>query len=64
MGAPYVCGATIWCYADHAWPHKLQPPWIGAPAENPISPYGVVTRARKPKALVRAAVQRMFAAKP
>ena len=41
MSAPYVCGAVIWCYADHAWPkadflHGVT-----------ISPFGVVSRDRK-----------------
>lgn len=58
MGAPYVCGATIWCYADHAWPMGLRKAGIRT---TTIAPYGVVTRARKPKALAYAAVKRMFA---
>lgn len=43
MDAPYICGATIWCWADHPWP----------PATFPfcyhlgLSPYGVVTRERR-----------------
>ncbi len=42
MDAPYVCGATIWCWADHAWP-----PTTFAYCRNlAISPYGVVTRDR------------------
>ncbi len=63
MSAPYVCGATIWCYAEHAWPHGVLSPFIGAPAQNPIAPYGVVTRQRVAKATVCAAVQHLFAAK-
>lgn len=47
MQAPYLCGATIWCYADHAWPGGR------------TSFYGVVTRdRRKPKALPT--VEKMF----
>jgi beta-glucuronidase len=43
MDAPYVCGATIWCWADHAWP-----PTTFAYCRNlAISPYGVVTRERR-----------------
>ena len=41
---PYVCGALVWCYADHAWP-LLWPsrfPVFG----RDISIYGVVTRSR------------------
>lgn len=40
---PYVCGMTIWCYADHAWPEE---PFVNAMT---ISPFGVVTRDRRPK---------------
>jgi GNAT superfamily N-acetyltransferase len=40
---PYVCGMTIWCYADHPWPEE--------PFVNSIttSPFGVVTRDRRSK---------------
>jgi len=43
MDAPYVCGATIWCWADHPWPQATYDfcRHIG------ISPYGVVTRERR-----------------
>ncbi len=37
--APYVCGLTIWCWADHRWPVELAP----------FSLYGVLTRDRRPK---------------
>ncbi len=42
MDAPYVCGATIWCYADHPWPEE---PFIRCLT---TSPFGVVTRERRP----------------
>jgi hypothetical protein len=60
MGAPYVCGTTIWCYADHAWPFSLQ---VGptSRATVSISPFGVVTRQRQPKAAAYEAVRRLFA---
>ncbi len=38
-----VCGVTIWCYADHAWPEEE---WMNRLV---ISPFGVVTRDRAPK---------------
>ena len=38
---PYVCGATIWCWADHAWPRGS---FLGGLA---VSPYGVVSRDRE-----------------
>lgn len=41
MDAPYVCGAAIWCWADHAWPGT------GFCNNLRISPYGVVTRDRR-----------------
>lgn len=40
LDQPFVCGATIWCWADHAWPVGR---FIGALS---ISPYGVLTRDR------------------
>ena len=44
MQAPYVCGATIWCWADHPWPEE---DFINRLV---TSPFGVVTRTRRPKA--------------
>jgi len=43
MDAPYVSGATIWCWADHPWPQATFPfcRHLG------ISPYGIVTRERR-----------------
>ncbi|MHC4715357.1 MAG: GNAT family N-acetyltransferase [Planctomycetota bacterium] len=41
MDAPYVCGATIWCYADHAWPAGS---FLSRVA---ISPFGVVSWRRR-----------------
>ena len=41
MDAPHVCGATIWCYADHAWPAGS---FLNGVA---ISPFGVVSRWRR-----------------
>ena len=41
MDAPYVCGATVWCYADHPWPER---DFI---KRLTTSPFGVVTRQRK-----------------
>lgn len=55
MRAPGVCGAVIWCYADHPWP-----------GENHFfrgivtSPYGVMTRDRRPRR-GHAAAARLFA---
>lgn len=43
MDAPYVCGATIWCWADHPWPAATFAfcRYLG------ISPFGVVSRERR-----------------
>ena len=43
MDAPYVCGATIWCWADHPWPQATFEfcQYLGT------SPYGVVSRDRR-----------------
>ncbi|MCL4505533.1 MAG: GNAT family N-acetyltransferase [Chloroflexi bacterium] len=40
---PYVCGRTIWCYADHPWPEE---PFINRMTN---SPFGIVTRDRRRK---------------
>ncbi len=43
MSADYLCGATIWCWADHPWP-----PTVFSFCNNlAISPFGVVTRDRR-----------------
>ncbi len=52
-GAPGVCGAAVWCYADHPWPEE---PFINYLTK---SPFGVVTRERRPRR-ARAAVGRLF----
>ncbi len=44
MQAPWVCGATVWCYADHPWPGGGAGFWGLV-----TSPYGVVTRERRRK---------------
>ena len=41
LQAPYVCGATIWCWADHPWPAGR---FLGGLS---ISPFGVVSRNRR-----------------
>ncbi|MHB1318562.1 MAG: GNAT family N-acetyltransferase, partial [Anaerolineae bacterium] len=55
MQAPYVCGASVWCWADHAWPANVFTYCHGLA----ISSYGVVTRDRRPKAAL-ATVRRLF----
>lgn len=40
--APFVCGAAIWCWADHPWPAGR---YLGGLA---LSPFGVVSRDRRP----------------
>ena len=37
----YICGVTVWCYADHPWPE------LNLIGNITMSPYGVVTRDRK-----------------
>lgn len=62
MDAPYVCGAVIWCWADHAWPAG-QLYSTESPRTFPaISPYGVLSRERQKLAPFEAA-KRMFLAK-
>lgn len=55
MDAPYVCGATIWCWADHPWP----PATYSFSHYLALSPYGVVTRERRKLAAHRV-VRRLF----
>lgn len=40
----FVCGATIWCWADHLWPHLTYMNCLS------ISPFGVLSRSRRPLA--------------
>jgi GNAT superfamily N-acetyltransferase len=44
MDAAYVCGALVWCWADHAWPQNA----LASCRRLGISPYGVMTRDRRP----------------
>ncbi len=41
---PYICGATIWCWADHPWPKGSSVNFMGG---FHVSPFGVVTRDRQ-----------------
>lgn len=43
LDRPYVCGAAVWCWADHAWPPGRFFGGLG------ISPFGVLTRDRRTK---------------
>jgi beta-glucuronidase len=45
--AAYVCGITIWCWADHPWDKT----WL----KPPLSPYGVFARDRTPRPSVKVA---------
>jgi len=49
----YVCGAVIWCYADHPWPEEEFISYLTT------SPFGVVSRTRRRK-LAFGTVQRIF----
>jgi beta-galactosidase/beta-glucuronidase len=51
--APYVCGVTIWCWADHPWDKT----WL----EPPLSPYGVFSRDRQPRPSVAVAKEGFLA---
>ena len=51
---PNICGAIIWCYADHRWPPKAF-----IPEADGISPYGVYKRDRTPAAAVKV-VEKIF----
>jgi beta-glucuronidase len=52
MEAPYVCGATLWCYAKHPWP--------GGCFEFDMSPFGYVSRDRRTKTKAFSVVRNMF----
>jgi beta-glucuronidase len=52
MDAPYVCGATLWCFAKHHWP--------GGCFGYDLSPWGYVSRDRKTKMKAFAVVTKMF----
>ena len=56
MTAPYVCGAAVWCYADHPWPEE---PFLNRVT---TSPYGLLTRERRRKPAYNA-VAEMFRAR-
>jgi len=45
MDAPYICGTTIWCWADHPWPENT---FTYCNRLNQ-SPFGVLTRDRREK---------------
>ncbi len=51
--APYVCGTTVWCWADHAWPAREFMNGLS------VSPFGVVNRNRQPKPAL-SAIARLF----
>ncbi len=55
MEADYVCGAAVWCWADHAWPHNKEYLRLMT-----TSPYGVLTRDRRPKRALET-LRRIFA---
>ncbi len=54
MDAPYICGTTVWCWADHPWPG---PGTFGNTVAQ--SPYGVLNRERQPRAPFRT-IRRLF----
>lgn len=54
MDAPYVAGATIWCWADHPWPEE---PFIN---RLTTSPFGMMSRPRRARSAL-GTVRRMFA---
>ena len=56
MDLPYMCGVTVWCWADHLWPRGE---FLGGVA---ISPFGVVSRDRRPLAPYRT-ISRLFRAR-
>ena len=53
MDAPYVCGATVWCWADHPWPQAT----FAFCRHMGISPYGVLSHERRRKKGYQAARQ-------
>ena len=57
MDAPFVCGATVWCYADHPWPEEDFIRHVHR------APFGVVTRDRR-RRRARQTVAALFAPPP
>jgi ribosomal protein S18 acetylase RimI-like enzyme len=55
MDAPYVCGATVWCWADHPWPAST----FAFARYLAESPFGVLTRGRLRKR-AHATARRLF----
>lgn len=53
---PWLCGALVWCWADHAWPAGR---FLGGLS---VSPFGVVSRDRRELAPFHA-IQRLFQSK-
>jgi len=53
---PYLAGVAVWCWADHLWPPGR---FFGGLA---VSPFGVMTRDRRPKAAF-AVIRRLFLAR-
>jgi beta-galactosidase/beta-glucuronidase len=51
--ATYICGITIWCWADHPWDKT----WL----KPPLSPYGVFSRDRQARPSVEVAKQGFLA---
>ena len=49
MQAPYVCGTTVWCWADHLWPERTFEYYYTLNH----SPFGVLTRERREKRAYR-----------
>jgi beta-glucuronidase len=49
LTAPYLCGALVWCWADHPWPPGR---FLGGLSS---SPFGVVSRGRTPKSALETA---------
>jgi len=56
MDASYVCGAAVWCWADHPWPQT------GFCRNMRTSPYGVLTRERR-KLAAYGTIQKLFCKK-
>ena len=49
--APWICGVSLWCWADHPWPPGKFLDGMS------ISPFGAVTRGRVPKPAMAAITQ-------
>jgi beta-glucuronidase len=59
MDAPYICGATLWCWADHPWPEHT----FAFCSYLNQSPFGVLTRKRHEEKRAYRTIRTLFRAR-